>query len=193
MSRQKGQRVECQVCRHADRLEIEQVRFTGHSLDDCARDYGVKRDAVARHMAKHLSAARKKQLEEGPRSIPQLLNLTRDLKADAEDRLRAMLASAYRMSHQMAQRGSSNVQTFVMLGRFIRDLEGEIEERVERSLPTGGRLIEGSAAPQDDAHLEALVLDEFRDDPEALARLSRRLRGEAPALPAPAPGGADAA
>ena len=39
------------VARHPERLSIELARLSGMSLDRCAAKYGVKRDAIARHMA----------------------------------------------------------------------------------------------------------------------------------------------
>jgi hypothetical protein len=45
----------CKVCGHPDRALIEQIRIAGASLDTIAAKYNVSRDAIWRHMAKHVS------------------------------------------------------------------------------------------------------------------------------------------
>src|SRR6267143_1501198 len=44
----------CLICRHEHRVLIEQTRIAGASLDNIARKFGVSRDAVWRHMARHV-------------------------------------------------------------------------------------------------------------------------------------------
>jgi hypothetical protein len=43
------------VCSHPDRVLIEQTRIAGASLDTIAAKYNVSRDAIWRHMGKHVS------------------------------------------------------------------------------------------------------------------------------------------
>jgi hypothetical protein len=45
----------CSVCNHADRVLIESTRIAGASLDTIAAKYTVSRDAIWRHMGKHVS------------------------------------------------------------------------------------------------------------------------------------------
>jgi hypothetical protein len=45
----------CSVCSHTDRVLIEQTRIAGASLDTIAAKYNVSRDAIWRHMGKHVS------------------------------------------------------------------------------------------------------------------------------------------
>jgi hypothetical protein len=45
----------CLICRHPDRTLIEQTRIAGASLDTIAAKYNVSRDAIWRHMGKHVS------------------------------------------------------------------------------------------------------------------------------------------
>ncbi len=45
----------CSICVHPDRIRIEATRIAGASLDAIAAKCGVSRDAVHRHMHKHVS------------------------------------------------------------------------------------------------------------------------------------------
>ncbi len=45
----------CSICKHENRVLIEQTRIAGASLDSLALKFGCSRDAVHRHMANHVS------------------------------------------------------------------------------------------------------------------------------------------
>ena len=49
----------CTVCRHPERARVEMLRLAGVSLDTIAEQFDLSRDAVWRHMGKHLSEADK--------------------------------------------------------------------------------------------------------------------------------------
>lgn len=49
----------CAVCRHADRPRIEALRCAGVSLDKIAEQFDLHRDAVWRHMERHVTDERK--------------------------------------------------------------------------------------------------------------------------------------
>ena len=44
----------CTVCKHVDRARIEATRIAGASLDSIATKYSIGRDALWRHMARHV-------------------------------------------------------------------------------------------------------------------------------------------
>jgi hypothetical protein len=44
----------CSICKHPDRALIEATRVAGASLDSIAAKYGTSRDAIWRHMDKHV-------------------------------------------------------------------------------------------------------------------------------------------
>jgi hypothetical protein len=44
----------CTICKHENRVLIEQTRIAGASLDSIALKFGCSRDAVHRHMANHV-------------------------------------------------------------------------------------------------------------------------------------------
>ena len=52
----------CTVCRHAERMRIEMLRLAGSTADTLASRFGLKRDAIYRHMANHVSASTKAAL-----------------------------------------------------------------------------------------------------------------------------------
>src|SRR5260370_16269914 len=45
----------CSICKHENRVLIEQTRIAGASLDSIALKFGCSRDSVHRHMANHVS------------------------------------------------------------------------------------------------------------------------------------------
>src|ERR1035437_1423745 len=45
----------CTLCKHPDRVLIEQTRVAGASLDSIAAKFGVSRDIIHRHMHRHVS------------------------------------------------------------------------------------------------------------------------------------------
>jgi len=49
----------CTVCRHPERPRIEALNCAGVSFDKLAEQFGVKRDAIWRHMGRHVSDDRK--------------------------------------------------------------------------------------------------------------------------------------
>ena len=51
----------CSVCKHAERGRIEATRIAGASLDSIAAKFSIGRDALWRHMAKHVSEDLKAQ------------------------------------------------------------------------------------------------------------------------------------
>jgi hypothetical protein len=44
----------CSVCKHPERARIEATRVAGASLDSIAAKYSIGRDALWRHMARHV-------------------------------------------------------------------------------------------------------------------------------------------
>ena len=44
----------CAICKHPNRVLIEQTRIAGASLDNVARKFGCHRDAIHRHMKNHV-------------------------------------------------------------------------------------------------------------------------------------------
>jgi hypothetical protein len=65
----------CHVCSHPDRARIECAKVAGRGLDDIAKEFGVHRDSLWRHMLKHVSQETKIGYLAGPVKLTELANL----------------------------------------------------------------------------------------------------------------------
>ena len=73
---QRGRRgPRCQVCEHPDRARIEFAKVSGRGLDEVAKEFGVHRDSLWRHMLKHVSEETKVGYLAGPVKLAELANL----------------------------------------------------------------------------------------------------------------------
>jgi hypothetical protein len=62
----------CQVCRHPERVRIEALHCAGVSLDKISARFDVSRDAIWRHVQKHMSDAQRATYLVGPGRIAEL-------------------------------------------------------------------------------------------------------------------------
>jgi hypothetical protein len=65
----------CQVCAHPERHRIECVKVAGRGLDDVAKEFNIHRDALWRHMQRHVSVETKISYLAGPAKLSELANL----------------------------------------------------------------------------------------------------------------------
>jgi hypothetical protein len=68
----------CQICHHPERVRIEMQHVGGRSIDDIAPEFGVHRDAVWRHMTRHVTQETKISYLAGPIKLGELANLAAD-------------------------------------------------------------------------------------------------------------------
>src|SRR6202047_775055 len=68
----------CQVCVHKDRYRIECAKVAGRGLDDVAKEFGIHRDSLWRHMLRHVSPETKIGYLAGPAKLSELANLAAD-------------------------------------------------------------------------------------------------------------------
>jgi hypothetical protein len=68
----------CQVCHHPERQRIEMAHVSGRGIDELAKDFGVHRDAIWRHMTKHVTQETKVGYLCGPIKLGELANLAAD-------------------------------------------------------------------------------------------------------------------
>jgi hypothetical protein len=68
----------CQICHHPERQRIEMAHVSGRSIDDIGPEFGVHRDAVWRHMTRHVSEETKVRYLCGPIKLGELANLAAD-------------------------------------------------------------------------------------------------------------------
>jgi hypothetical protein len=131
----KAQKPRCTVCRHAERARIELLRLAGVSLDNLASQFGVKRDAVHRHMAKHVSDADKAAyLADIP--LDQLKARAADEGVSLLDFLRIVRATLIRR-FQIAAEAGDNHATASLAGRLNETLAliGKLTGEIARLVP----------------------------------------------------------
>lgn len=75
----------CTVCRHEERARIELMHCAGVPLDKIAARFGVHRDAIWRHMERHVSAEEKAAILLGPAKLHDLIEATASESASLRD------------------------------------------------------------------------------------------------------------
>jgi hypothetical protein len=68
----------CQICNHEHRAVIEATKVSGAGLDAVAKRFGVHRDALWRHMQRHVSEETRISYLAGPAKLQELANLAAD-------------------------------------------------------------------------------------------------------------------
>jgi hypothetical protein len=68
----------CRVCGHAERVRIEALHTAGVGIDSLAEQFGISRDAVWRHMTRHVTDETKASYLLGKAKIADLANMAAD-------------------------------------------------------------------------------------------------------------------
>jgi hypothetical protein len=68
----------CAVCNHAERVRIEALHVAGNGIDKLAEQFGIHRDAIWRHMTRHVSEETKVGYLLGKAKIADLANAAAD-------------------------------------------------------------------------------------------------------------------
>jgi hypothetical protein len=181
----------CQVCQHLQRGQIEDLLANEVSLNDIASKFGIERTAVFRHWRHHVSADRKKKLAVVDGAAVRHPSLVVGPRGSQLHRKVKRLEIIDRKIIAMDEVDTRNVAGLAQLILAAERIEDWIEKKLDQedAQHHRGRIFEGEVVNGDDSRFEAEVLSELQDDPERLARLERRLRGntvDTPALPAPA-------
>lgn len=191
-SRKKIQPASCGCCRHPDRVQIELKACEGASLTSISRQWGPSRFVIARHMANHVTPARKAELAG--------TSVVADLVAEAAREDRSLL-DGYRLNRRIATNwllacaetgDSSGVN--LMLARLnetylgIAKLTGQIGQ-LSVSLHQHN-VVNNFVGSPEFGELVAVTVGALRDFPEARRRVVDAIRdmsGDmAPALSLPA-------
>jgi hypothetical protein len=113
----------CTLCSHTDRVRIElQLAAGGASLNALARKYGISRHVLSRHLANHVSEARRAALILGP---VQRMSLAARVSEEAEsviDHYRAVRAGLYALYNAALEAGDRNGGALVA-GRLLTCLD----------------------------------------------------------------------
>lgn len=145
----------CSLCVHSDRPQIDESIVAGARYRDVARQFGVSKDAVSRHMA-HIAPALVEARQAGEvAQADDLLGDIRDLKADLKQaRKEALEAGKY---NSLALLANSEMRAYELLAKIYETLNGRSNSDVLAN-PLWREMRER-------------VVDAFRDDPGGLAKL----------------------
>jgi hypothetical protein len=191
---------QCSICTHPDRIRIEATRIAGASLDAIALKCGVSRDAVHRHMHRHVSAD---ILNQYRLDVP-----VRELAARAADEGVSLLGyfsivrGVLLQQFQLAASVNDKNGTAVLAGRLTEVLR-EIGRITGEILSTPGVMNVTNTVNFVNSpvflDLQQMLIRRLAGHPDALAAVIEGLRElEARSAPRPAPmiehqGGAHAA
>jgi hypothetical protein len=170
-------KVRCVVCNHKDRALIEFARVAGASLDSVAAKHNISRDAIWRHMNKHVDdAARADYLAQVP---------MQDLAAKAAEEgtsvlgyfsiIRATLMTQFQLAASLGDRSA----TATLAGRLtevlraIGGISGEMSNLAVNHLTINDTTVLNSPIF---ASLQANLLHALAPFPEARAAVVNALR-----------------
>jgi hypothetical protein len=185
----------CQVCKSPDRMQIELLRLSGMSLDRIAARFRVHRDALHRHMLRHVEEADRAALiadlpmkEMARQAAEEGISVVDYLKVVREVLMRQLLGAAS---------SGDRIGTASLSGRAIECLKelgritGEISNLTAFTVNNNTAVFVNS--PQF-AQLETMLIERLAKYPDALAAVVDGLRelegkaapeGHLPALPGP--------
>ncbi len=159
----------CSICKHENRVLIEQTRIAGASLDSLALKFGCSRDAVHRHMANHVSQDLLAQyLADAP-----IKELAQRAAAEGMSVLQylSLIRSTLMNEFQLAAAVHDRHATSALAGRLnevlrsIGSISGELGD-MARSITINGNVLNVMNHPQL-ANLQANILTALRPFPEA--------------------------
>jgi hypothetical protein len=168
----------CQICRHPDRVLIEQTRVAGASLDNIARKYNCHRDAIHRHMRNHVPEDLKAEYLAGV-DLKKLAQKAADEGMSVLQYLsivRATLMSEFQLSAAVHDRHATSALAgrLVEVLRSIGSISGELGDMAMRSITVNGNInILNNPVL---ANLQANILRALAPFPEARAAVVGALR-----------------
>jgi hypothetical protein len=157
------------ICKHENRVLIEQTRIAGASLDSIALKFGCSRDAVHRHMANHVPQDLLAQyLADAP-----IKELAQKAAAEGMSVLQylSLIRSTLMNEFQLAAAVHDRHATSALAGRLnevlrsIGSISGELGD-MARSITVNGNVINMMNHPQL-ANLQANLLRALAPFPEA--------------------------
>ena len=126
----------CAICRHSERARIEALHCAGVSLERLAEKFEVHKDAVWRHMQRHVSEERKASYLIGPAKIAALAEVAAEESESILDYLNILRWSFFALLDKRAAEGDhyavsmlSSRATEVL--REIGKLTGQISNLAE--------------------------------------------------------------
>jgi hypothetical protein len=95
----------CAVCRHTERPRIEALRCAGVSLDRISEQFDLHRDAIWRHMERHVSDERKASYLVGAGKLAKLAEVAAEESEAVIDWLRVQRGMLFNQFERLANEG----------------------------------------------------------------------------------------
>jgi hypothetical protein len=95
----------CAICRHPERARIEALNCAGVSLERLSEKFEVHKDAVWRHMQRHVSEERKASYLIGPAKIAALAEVAAEESESILDYLNILRSSLFALLDKRASEG----------------------------------------------------------------------------------------
>lgn len=95
----------CAICRHPERLRIESLRCAGVSLDKLSGQFAVHRDAIHRHMGRHVTDERKAGYLVGAGKVAQLAEVAAEESQSVLDYFSILRSALFGMFDRLADKG----------------------------------------------------------------------------------------
>lgn len=176
-SSRKITRARCSICSHVDRARIELARISNVSLDSIAETFGVHRDAVWRHMAKHVTDNQRSQYL----ADVDLKGLAERANAESLSLIDYLGIVRGTLMHQMQMAAGLNDRsgTAALAGRLnetlklIATVTGEMLRLNPHTVNTNVMVFMASPLY---AELERMLIRTLSDHPEVLAKVVDGLR-----------------
>lgn len=95
----------CAICRHPERSRIESLHCADVSLDKLAAQFNVHRDAIWRHMTRHVSDERKASYLVGAGKIARLAEIAAEESESVLDYFGILRSALFGMFDKLAEKG----------------------------------------------------------------------------------------
>lgn len=151
----------CTVCTHAERDAIDRALLAGGSNRAIAGQYGLGRDAVARHRAEHVAERLAKA--EGAAEVASATDLLGELRLLRAKAISLLLKAEKAGDYRTALAGIGQARATIEL---LAELEGELDRRPVVNLLLAPEWIQ----------VRGVLLDALAPYPEAKAAVAGRLR-----------------
>ncbi len=170
VKRPRGRR--CQVCHHPERQRIEALHVAGVGIDKLAERFGVHRDAIWRHMQRHVTSEQRANYLIGPSKVAELACVAAEESESILDYLRIMRSTLFGLIDKRAAEGDDQAvaalsQRALHTLREIGKLTGQISTLAGSTIVTVNNNIIATSAPFVD--LQAGLMRISARHPEARA------------------------
>ena len=179
----------CPVCRHAERVRIEDLRAAGVSFETLAERFGIRKASLHKHWHEHTSADRKLSYLAGKTTIGQLRERAAEENLSLLDYLAITRSALMGMLIGQCEAGAA-IPAATVAGRLLSILQeiGKITGEIQRADPASTTIHIGIMAAPGFADLQAGLMQIARDHPAARSDIVGLLRGLDPSPPRhPAP------